>query len=110
LFLVQERLVSLIEKWIEFHFYTFDDNLELLQFFQVFLLLLLLLFFRLSNFRWKNEFMDVVVLDKEKLKRLYLIIDATVIIRKFNPSQRSKNASVAKEEVVTQVGGAQEFS
>ena len=54
--------------------------------------------------------MDVVVLDKEKLKRLYLIIDATVIIRKFNPSQRSKNASVAKEEVVTQVGGAQELS
>ena len=47
--------------------------------------------------------MNVVVLDKEKLKKLFLTIDATIIIRKYNSSHRSKNSSVAKEEVLTQV-------
>ena len=81
---VQERLIGLIELWIECHFYFFDENPELLEYFQ-------------------RDFMAIVILDKGKLQRLFHLIGATVIVRNYHTSYRSKRSSVAKEEVLSQL-------
>ncbi len=81
---VQERLINLIGLWIESHFYYFDSDADLLEFFQA-------------------DFMATVVLNKTKLQRLYHLIDATVIIRNYHTSHRSKKSSVAKDEVLSQL-------
>ncbi len=44
-----------------------------------------------------------MVLDKERLQHLFHLIDATVIIRNYHTSHRSKKSSVAKEEVLSQL-------
>jgi hypothetical protein len=81
---VQQRLTGLITLWIESHFYYFDENAELLEFFQ-------------------RDFMATVVIDKERLQHLFHLIDATGIIRNYHTSHRSKKSSVAKEEVLSQL-------
>jgi hypothetical protein len=81
---VQQRLTGLIVNWIESHFYYFDADANLLEFFQ-------------------SDFMGTVVIDKERLQHLFHLIDATIIIRNYHTSHRSKKSSVAKEEVLSQL-------
>ena len=80
---VQERLVGLIETWIESHFYYFDENEELLKYFQ-------------------RDFIDLVM-DSRKAQYFHNLIDATIIIRNHHTAYRSQESSVAKDEVLSQI-------
>lgn len=80
---VQQRFTNFIDIWIENHFYYFDDNLELLETFQ--------------------EFISIVLLDKQMVLKFRGLIGGTVIIRNYHTSYRSKKSSVAKDEVLSQL-------
>jgi hypothetical protein len=81
---VQERLSVMIETWIESHFYYFDENQELLNYFLL-------------------DFIPSVMLDEATIQSFHHLVDATVLIRNYHLSYRSMKSSVAKDEVLSQL-------